>query len=368
LKNIAFDPRKDHVPASVALRIDAPEEHDMPRAPATLAVVLAAFAVCASVGPARAVDFSGKTITMVLSFAPGGGYDTYGRLFASRLSQHLPGRPAVIVKNMPGAGGLLGANYLFNLAPRDGTTIGVVPQTVVIAQVLGGATVKFDAQKFNWIGRIDSNVEVEQTWYTSGIKTIADAKSAPVVVAGTGPDSSSVVFPHLLNDTLGTKFKVVSGYSGVSMAALAMERGEVQGMVRPWSVTKIMRPEWLRNKKINLIVQYAGKRHPELSDVPAVVDLAQNDSQREIFALYASGSDIGRSIVAPPDLTPDIVKVLRSAFNETIKDPAFLAGIKANALDFDPLDGTELQTTVRRAAAVPPDVVGAARKYYAEAQ
>lgn len=340
----------------------------MPRAVATLAVMLAAFVVCASAGSAPAADFSGKTITVVSSFAPGGGYDTYGRLFAAQLSQHLPGRPAVIVKNMPGAGGLLGANYLFKVAPGDGTMVGLVPQTVVIAQVLGGSTVKFDARKFNWIGRINSNVEVEQTWYTSGIHTIADAKSLPVVVAGTGPDSSSVVFPRLLNDTLGTRFKVVAGYSGVSMAALAMERGEVQGMVRPWSVTKTMRPEWLRDKKINLIVQYAGKRHPELKDVPAVVDLAENESQRKIFALYASGSDIGRSIAAPPGLPADIVQALRSAFDETMKDPAFLAGITTNALDFDPLDGSELQSVVQRAAAVPPDLIDAARKYYDEAK
>jgi len=335
----------------------------MPAVLAALALSLAALVVGAA-EPARAADFSGKTITVVSSFAPGGGYDAYGRLFAAHLSAHLPGRPAVIVKNMPGAGGLLGANYLFNVAPRDGTTIGVVPQTVVIAQVLGGATVKFDAQKFNWIGRINSNVEVEQTWYTSGIKTIADAKAAPVVVAGTGPDSSSVVFPHLLNDTIGTKFKVVSGYSGVSMAALAMERGEVQGMVRPWSVTKTMRPEWLRDGKINLIVQYAGKRHPELKNVPAVVELAANESQHKIFALYASGSDIGRSIVAPAGLPADAVQALRLAFDETMKDPAFLADLKASALDFDPLDGRELQSVVQRAAEVPPDILDAARKYY----
>jgi tripartite-type tricarboxylate transporter receptor subunit TctC len=336
----------------------------MTKAATALALSVAALAACASVLPARAADFSGKTITVVSSFAPGGGYDAYGRLLAANLSGHLPGRPSIIVKSMPGAGGLVGANDLFNLAPRDGTTIGLVPQTVVIAQVLGGATVKFDAQKFNWIGRINSNVEVEQTWYTSGIKTIADAKKVPVVVAGTGPDSSSVVFPRLLNDTIGTQFKVVSGYSGASMAALAMERGEVQGVVRPWSVTKTMRPEWLRDKKINLIVQYAGKRHFELKDVPAVVELAQNESQRKIFALYASGSDIGRAIVAPPGLPGDVVQALRLAFDETMKDPAFLADLKTSALDFDPLDGSDLQSVVQRAAEVPPDVLNAARKYY----
>lgn len=325
---------------------------------------IAAFVVCGSAHPARAMNFSGKTVTVIVSFATGGGYDAYGRLFAAHLSRHLPGRPTVIVQNMPGAGGLLGTNYLFNVAPRDGTTVGLVPQTVVIAQVLGGATVRFDAQKFYWIGRINSNVEVEQTWHASGIKTIDDAKSKPVVVAGTGPASSSVVFPHLLNDAIGTRFKVVPGYSGDAMAALAMERGEVQGMVRPWSVTKTTRPEWLRDHKINLIVQYAGKRQQELKNVPAVVDLAENEGQREIFALFASGSDIGRSIVAPPDLPIDVVQSLRSAFDETIRDPAFVEDLRKNALDFDPLDGSGLQTIVQRAAANPHTVIDRARQYY----
>jgi tripartite-type tricarboxylate transporter receptor subunit TctC len=329
-----------------------------------LTVTFAVHVACTSGGCAQTADFSGRTITVISSFAPGGGYDTYGRLFAAHVARHLPGQPTVIVKNMPGAGGLAGTNYLFAVAPKDGTTIGLVPQTVVIAQILAGSTVKYNAQRFNWIGRINSNVEVEQTWYTSGIKTITDAKAQTVVVAGTGPDSSSAVFPRLLNDTLGTKFKVVSGYSGANMAALAMERGEVQGVVRPWFITKTVRPEWLRDGKINLIVQYAGKRHPDLQDVPAVVDLAESESQRAIFALCASGSDIGRSIVAPPDLPPDIVQALRSAFDATMKDPAFTRDVEASGLDIDPLGGTELQAIVQRVAAVPADVVDAARVYY----
>lgn len=320
--------------------------------------------VAAAGMPAQAADFSGKTLTIISGFAPGGGYDIYARLFAAHVAKHLPGEPAVVVKNMPGAGGLIGTNYLFNVAPRDGLTLGVPPQTVVIAQVMGSPNVKFDAQKFNWIGRVNSNVEVQQTWHTSGVKTIADAKATAVTLAGTGPDSSSVVFPRLLNDILGTKFKVVSGYTGVSMAALAMERGEVQGMVRPWAIIKTARPEWLREKKINLLVQYGGKRHPEIQDVPAVVDLAENDTQRQIFALYASGSDIGRSIVAPPDIPPDVLQALRTAFDATMKDPALLEEARKADLDLDPLSGGELQSAVARAAAVSPQVIEAARKYY----
>jgi tripartite-type tricarboxylate transporter receptor subunit TctC len=334
----------------------------------TASAMMATYLACTAVAHSQAVDFAGKTITVVSSFAPGGGYDIYGRMLAAHVGAHLAGHPTVVVRNMPGAGGLSGTNYLFNVAPRDGTVVGVVPQTVVTAQTLGGPTVKFDAERFNWIGRVNSNVEIEETWQTSPVKTIADARSSTIVVAGTGPDSSSVVFPRLLNDTLGTKFKVVAGYSGVNMAALAMERGEVQGMVRPWSVTKSVRPEWLRDKAINLIVQYAVRRHPELPDVPAVVDLAETDAQRQIFALYASGGDIGRSIVAPPGLPAGIVQALRIAFDETMQDPAFLRDIEANALDFDPLGGEELQALVERAAAVPADVIEAARRYRDDAK
>ena len=309
------------------------------------------------------VDFAGKTVTVVSSFASGGGYDIYGRLYAAHVSQHLPGNPTVVVRNMPGAGGLIGTNYLYNVAPKDGTMVGVVPQTVAIAHVLGAAGAKFDVGKFNWIGRINSNSELEQTWYLSKVKTIADAKINQAVLAGTGPDSSSVVFPRILNDMFGMKFKVVPGYEGVSMAALAMERGEVDGIVRPWAVTKTVHPEWLKEKKINLLVQYSVERHSELKDVPAVVDLAENDSQRQILGLYASGSDIGRSIVAPPGLTAPVLAVMRAAFQDTMKDPAFLKDIEDNQLDFDPLSGEKLQEIVRRVEDVPSSVVETARKY-----
>jgi tripartite-type tricarboxylate transporter receptor subunit TctC len=264
---------------------------------------------------------------------------------------------------MPGAGGLIGTNYLYNVAPKDGTMVGIVPQTVAIAHVLGAAGAKFDVGKFNWIGRINSNSEIEQTWYMSKVKTIADAKTNQAVLAGTGPDSSSVVFPRILNDMFGMKFKVVPGYEGGNMATLAMERGEVDGIVRPWSVTKTVHPEWLKEKKINLLVQYSVERHSELKDVPAVVDLAENDTQRQILGLYASGSDIGRAIVAPPGLTAPVLAVLRTAFQDTMKDPAFLKDIEDNKLDFDPLPGEKLQEIVRKVENVPSSVVETARKY-----
>jgi hypothetical protein len=213
------------------------------------AFLLLASLDCSGANAQSENDLSGKTVTLLSSAAPGGGYDLYGRLFASHLSAHLPGKPTVIVRNMPGAGGLVGTNFLYNVAPKDGTMIGIVPQTVAIAHVFGGPSVLFDPTKFNWLGRINSNVEVEQTWFTAAVKTIADAKVHDVTVAGTGPDSSSAVFPRILDGMFGMKFKVVSGYESATMATFAMERSEVEGVVRPWAVTKAIHPEWLRDKK-----------------------------------------------------------------------------------------------------------------------
>lgn len=331
---------------------------------------LALGALCAPLtigsSPAEAqppVDFAGKTITIVSSFGPGGGYTIYADLLARRLGAHLPGRPAVVVRTMPGAGGMNGTNHLANVAARDGTVLGVVPQTVAIAQALGHAGPRYDVRTLNWIGRINSNVEVQQTWHSSGVRTIADAKTKEVVLGGTGPDSSSVVFPRILNAIVGTRFKVVAGYEGVNMVSIAMERGEVAGIVRPWAVTKTVRPEWLHEKKIHLIVQYAATRHPEIGDVPAVVDLAGNDEQRQLLSLYASGSDIGRAIVAPPGVPAATVDALRRAFMAAMADPALIADVRKSGLDIDPLPGDHLQAIVSRAVDVPTAVIDSARRF-----
>ena len=325
-----------------------------------------AIAGCASAAQAQPrTDFAGKTITIISSFGAGGGYTIYAEIVARHLGAHLPGRPTVIVKTMPGAGGLNGTNYLFNVAARDGSVLGVVPQTVAIAQALGEQGLRYDARAFNWIGRVNSNVEVQQTWHTAAVKTIEDARTREAILGGTGPESSSVVFPRILNAMFGMKFKVVAGYEGVNMVSVAMERGEVEGMLRPWSVTKTVRPEWLREKKINLLVQYSLARHPEITQVPAVVDLAQNDEQRQVLGLFASGSDIGRSIVAPPGVATETVTVLRAAFARAMQDPALAAEIRKSATDIDPLAGEALQQIVRQAVDVSPNVIELARRFSA---
>src|SRR5258705_11400104 len=330
---------------------------------ARLACALVA-ASLAPVGHARAQDdFRGKTITIVASFEAGGPYDFYSRLIARHLGAHLPGAPAVIVQNMPGAGGLRGANYLYNVAARDGTALGVVSQTVAVGQVLGTTPgIQYDARKYSWIGRINSNVEVQHTWHASGIRSIEDAKRREVVLAGTGPTSSSVVMPRLMNELIGTRFKVVTGFAGPTSAQLALERGEVEGIVKPWSSIKVGSADWLRDKKINLIVQYTRARHRELQDVPALVDLGQDESQPQIFALFAGGAALGTALLAPPGMPERTLMLLRQAFAQAMRDPALIEEVGKSGVDIDPLPGAELQRVVEATFVIAPDVLERARK------
>jgi tripartite-type tricarboxylate transporter receptor subunit TctC len=307
-------------------------------------------------------DFRGKTVTVLVSFEAGGGYDIYGRLLAHHWSRHLPGQPTVIVQNMPGAGGLVGTNYLYNVAPKDGTVVGLIPQTVAIGQLLGTSGNKYDARRFAWVGRVNSNVEVEHSWTASGVTDIADAKKREVIVAGTGPASSSVVFPRLMNALIGTRFKIVPGYEGANSAVMALERGEIEAMVRPWAAIKATSQKWLSEGKISLLVQYTVGRHPDLPNVPAVVDLAETPEQRQIFTLYASGGDIGRSLAAPPGLTAELVDLLRSSFMATMKDAALLQEAEKANVDLDPLDGVALQKIVDSTFDVSPDTLARAKE------
>ncbi|HEY7298917.1 MAG TPA: tripartite tricarboxylate transporter substrate-binding protein [Xanthobacteraceae bacterium] len=327
------------------------------------ALVVALVLPCPAGAAEGLPDFRGRTVTIIASFEAGGPYDFYGRLIAGHIGAYLPGHPTVVVQNMPGAGGLRGANYLYNIAARDGTVMGVVSQTVAVGQVLATtAGIQYDARKFTWIGRINSNVEVLHTWSASGVTSIEDAKKREVILAGTGPTSSSVVMPRVMNELIGTKFKVVTGFQGPTSAQLALERGEVEGIVKPWSAIKTSTPDWLHDKKISLIVQYTRERHRELSDVPAIVDLGRDASQRQIFALFAGGAALGTAIVAPPTLAPPVVSILRKAFDETMADPALLDEVRRSGVDIDPLPGAALQKVVAGTFVIDPEVLERARK------
>lgn len=304
---------------------------------------------------------AGKNITMIISYGTGGGYDIYGRLVARHLGDHLPGSPKVIVKNMPGAGGLKGANYLYTVSPKDGTEIGVINQNVALGQLVGAQGVQYDARQFTWIGRATSNVEIFYAWHTAPIKAIAEAKTRQIIAGGTGPASSSEVMPRIMNQLLGTKFKTVAGYVDGGAVSLALERGEVEAYVSPWAVLKSSKAAWLRDKKITILVQFTLERHPDLPDVPTSLDLAENAEDRQIFALFASGSAIGRSVMAPPSLPPEATAAYRTGFAAAMKDPALVADAKKAKLELDPASGEQLQKIVDSIFAISPQVVAKAK-------
>jgi tripartite-type tricarboxylate transporter receptor subunit TctC len=320
-------------------------------------------AVAPSLAQQKPDDFSGKTINFIVSFEAGGPYDLYGRLVARHLGKHLPGKPLVVVQNMPGAGGMNGINYLYNVAPKDGTTIGVVSQTVAIGQLLENAPgIKYDVRKSNWVGRINSNVEVLHSTGNSKFRSIDDARQREVVVAGTGPTSSSVVFPRLMNNLIKTRFKVVAGYRGPTSAKLALERGEVEAIVKPWSAIKVENAQQIRENQFYPIVQYVTERHPELSKTPAVVELATSPEQRQIFGLFASGGSIGTSVLAPPGLPESVVATLRKAFTAAIQDPAFRAEAAKANIDIASMPGDLLQKTVAQIFSIPAPIVERAKR------
>jgi tripartite-type tricarboxylate transporter receptor subunit TctC len=328
----------------------------------TVFLVIALVNALAILPASAQADFAGKTLTIIASFEAGGPYDFYARLIARHISFHLPGMPNVIVQNMPGAGGLRGANYLYNVAAKDGTVMGVVSQTVAVGQVLGTTPgIQYDAKKYTWVGRMNANVEVDHAWHASGVRSIDDVMKREVIAAGTGPTSSSVVMRRLMNEMVGTKYKLVTGFQGPTSAQLAFERGEVDAIVKPWSSIKSGTPEWLRDKKIFLLVQFTRERHRELQDVPAIVDLARNDEQRQILALFAGGSPLGTALLAPPGVPDAVTTALRRGFEAAMRDPALLDDVKNARVDIEPLPGERLQEVVADTFNIRQDVLARAQ-------
>ena len=328
------------------------------RAPKTLVAALAVLAsLCvAAPPPARARDFyQGKTIEFVVSEGVGGGSDILSRLVGKHIGRFLPGEPAIVTKNMPGAGGLAGANYLYNLGARDGACVGVVEESLYATQLFQVKGLQADISKFNWLGRIMSNNAVLFAWHTAPVRKIEDAYATQLVVAT--PGLSSQMRMTMLQRLTGLKLKLVVGHRGTPEAMVAMERGEVDALSAPWKVFRVEHADWVRDKTVNVILQTSMTPAPDLPGVPLVVDLAKGDEQRQILELISLGAEFGRSIVAPPGTPPERVAELRAAYAATIKDPAFQADAKAAKLDLDPLTGEGIQAVVDRAFRYPSDIV-----------
>jgi tripartite-type tricarboxylate transporter receptor subunit TctC len=277
------------------------------------------------------------------------------------MGRHIPGNPNIIPQNMPGAGSLKAANYMYAVAPKDGTALGIITQSVAVEEALGTQGVQYKSAEFNWIGRVTSNVEIGVFWHLSPVKSIADAKKIEVPVAGTGPGSPAEVFPKIMNAVIGTKFKVITGYPGSNDGLLAMERREVDGALTSWNTLKVSRKHWLDDKRVNIIVQYAPERHKEMPDIPTAVEFAETPEQKMVLDLNVSAAAVGRSIMSTPNVPADRLKALRAAFDAMLKDPQLLAEVEKGQLEFDPMSGDKLQELVVAASKIPPDVLKLAK-------
>jgi tripartite-type tricarboxylate transporter receptor subunit TctC len=320
-------------------------------------IALAAGAPTTATAQSSEPFYKGKTISVYIGFAPGGTYDYYSRLFARYIGRHIPGNPSVVAQNMPGAGSFLAANFLYAVAPKDGTALGMITQAAAIEEALASPGVKYKSADFNWIGRMSGVVELHFTWKTSLAKTLDDATRAEIPLAGTGPGSPSEGYPRLLNALAGTRFKVISGYPGSTQGMVAMERGEVDGALTSWNTLNRTRKDWLRNHDVNLLVQYVPERHRDLPDVPTALDAAKTPEGRAIMGFFISGAQVGRSIVAPPGVPAERIKVLRAAFDAMLEDPELLAEIEKTGLEFAPGSGEQLQKVIEATAGAPRDVV-----------
>jgi len=303
-------------------------------------------------GPAASAQtpaefYKGKNIEIQVNVSVGGGYDLYARMVARHMSRHIPGNPNVIVQNMPGGGGMRLANWLYNVAPKDGTVFGAVARAMAFEPLLGNAGAHYDGRRFNYIGSANDEVSVCIAWYTSGIKTFEDAQQKELVVGSGGTADDTYQYPALLNNMFGAKFKMVPGYPGGNDINLAVERGEVQGRCSiPWSTVKATRRNWLDEKKVNILMQYSLSKHPDLPNVPLVMDLAKTDEQRTILKLIFGRQVMGRPFAAPPGVPADRMAALRKAFMDTMADKDFLAEAEKAKFEITPVSGEKIESLV----------------------
>jgi tripartite-type tricarboxylate transporter receptor subunit TctC len=305
--------------------------------------------------------YKGRTISWILSAGVGGGYASYAQAFAPYFAAHIPGHPGIVIQNMPGGGGLRAMLYLDAVAPKDGTTLGLVHSSVPFAPLYGTKAATFDPRTMNWIGSIDASTGICVAWHTSGIATWQDLLQKPFVVGGTGAGSQMETMPTMLNRLFGTKIKVISGYRGGNDIYLAMERGEIAGRCGGLiSSIASTRPDWFAQKKVNVPIQIATARNPLFPDAPAIVELAKDERTRAILQLVLAPLQMDRPILAPPGTPADRVAVLRQAFHDTMTDPGFIAAAANEHLEIEEVGGAQVAKILDDAFAMPPDIAKAA--------
>jgi tripartite-type tricarboxylate transporter receptor subunit TctC len=313
-------------------------------------------------GKAQSVaDFyRGRTVNFLVGSGEGGGFDLSARLSAQFIGRYIPGNPTVVVQNMPGASGLRAAEYVYNVAPRDGSVIAITQPSIVLHKVLNPSA-RFNPVDYAWIGRVASFTAYGVVWHTAPVQTMADAKSKEVILGAVGPSGPAVMLPYALNQLAGTKITIVKGYKSAAELGLAMERGEVQGSGSS-AYEYVYSKGWLDKKLVRFLYTIGLARNPNVPDAPTVIELVPDQRGKDVIRLAASASDIGRSIIAPPGLPPERVAALRQAFEQMVRDPEFIAESARRRLDFDPLPAQAIFKIVADDMAMPADVVEAARK------
>ncbi|MEA2949278.1 MAG: hypothetical protein QOI40_4608 [Alphaproteobacteria bacterium] len=334
---------------------------------ASLAAISGALiAGAASQAPAQTPEqfYKGKSLDFVIGYPPGGSNDTFGRLVARHLGKYIPGKPNIIPKNTPGAGSFLAVNQIFNVAPKDGSVIGIGAPTLALDEKLGTQGVRFKTAEMSWIGRVDSLINIVFMWKTSPVKTFADATKIESTLSGTGAGSTVSIYPTVMNNIFGTKFKLVMGYKGSNEAMLAVERGEVEGHSTSWTALKVAHPDWIRDGSVSVLVQFALNRHPELPDIPTAVDLARNDEERAIMRAIMNAAEVGTAFFTTPGVPADRLVALRRAFDAAMKDPDLLSEAQKMRVAVSPMTGEDLQKLVAEVSNLSPELLEKVRAAY----
>ena len=298
-----------------------------------------------------------KTVQMIIGFGPGGGYDLWGRTVARHIGKHLPGNPTVVSQNMPGAGSFTAAAHIYTAAPKDGTVIGIIARDAPLGPITGQEGARFDPLKLSWLGTPTTETNVCISYKTSKVKKADDLFTTEIILGDTGPGTGTHSYPKALTALLGMKFKLIGGYPSSSDVFLAMERGEVDGICESLDSVHGKRPDWIEKKTVNLLFQGGAEPNEEIKDVPFVMQFAKDEDTKKAMEFLYAGQGIGRPFIAPPDMPPGVLKMLRDAFVATMKDPEFMAEVKQRKLDLAPESGEALEALVKKIYSTPKPIV-----------
>lgn len=305
--------------------------------------------------------YAGRQVMLIIPAGPGGGYALYGQILARFIGKHIPGEPTVVTQYMPGAGGNVAANYLYSAAPKDGSVIACLFSTLTVTQALEPSGARFDASKFSWLGSIAPMVNTLGVWHEAPATSIDQAKTSKDIMGATGKSSELYIYPKIMNELLGTKFKIVLGYDGSGAILLAMQRGEVNGMAMALEAWTATRPDWMKQKKIVHLAQTGPKRDLQLPNVPTLVELAKSPQDKQIMSFLAAPAGLGRIVAAPPGIPTDRLAILRKAFDETMNDDEFKKDLISRGLSVEPTSGPKIEAYVREIASTPAPLVQRAK-------